>query len=105
MFFIVVSESEGFLAAFRSAATLKDEEEALVACLGLCERIEIKASSCNSNAAALLAGIPEEDYDMYTQISDPIVVSGDLLSTSLSNLLSSMDPKVSVFNKGKFLCT
>ena len=83
MFFIVVSESEGFLAAFRSAATLKDEEEALVACLGLCERIEIKASSCNSNAAALLAGIPEEDYDMYTQISDPIVVSGDLLSTSL----------------------
>jgi hypothetical protein len=93
-------ESARFLSAFRSAAALNDEEKALVACLRLCEYIQTKASVTNPNAAALLVGISEEEYGSYRQISGPIVVSGNLLSTSLTYLLLLMDPNISVFNEG-----
>jgi len=49
-------ESARFLAAFRSAATLMDEEEALVACLRLCEYFQPSKSVRNPIAAALLVG-------------------------------------------------
>ncbi len=98
-------ETESFLAAFQSAASLIDKkgEGALEACMKLCEFKSSINSEADPNAAALLLGIPESERfnDKYRQMVDLQVVGNDLLTTSLDKLLVNSDPNVKVFNAGQ----
>ncbi len=100
-------ETESFLAAFQSAASLidKEGEGALEACMKLCKFKKSIDLGADPNAAALLLGIPESERfnDKYRQMVDLQVVGDDLLSTSLDKLLVSRDPNIEVYNEGRII--
>ena len=101
-------ETESFLAAFQSAASLidKEGEGALEACMKLCKfETSMICTQADPNAAALLLGVPESERfnDKYRQMVDLQVVGDGLLTTSLDKLLVSRDPNVKVYNKGRII--
>ena len=114
--------SETFLASFQSAATIATtttatttnataattyvEEvgsKALEDCMKLCSFVLDPTSVLNPNIASLLVGIPERQYDAFRQLGDIITVRGGLISASLKSLLNSKEPKIKVYETGKFL--
>ena len=100
-------ETESFLAAFQSAASLidKEGEGALEACMKLCKFRSSINREADPNAAALLLGIPESERfnDKYRQMVDLQVVGDGLLTTSLDKLLVSRDPNIEVYNEGRII--
>ena len=63
----------------------------------------LREASLNRNAAALLVGIPDENYDQFSKLNEIITVAGGLISASLRSLLESTDPDVMSFTYGRDL--
>ena len=97
------STTTEFLKSFQSAAAIADEYESIDVCIECCAFDPEREASLNRNAAALLVGIPDENYDQFSKLNEIITVAGGLISASLRSLLESTDPDVMAFTYGRDL--